>query len=92
MIYQNLKLKESYFFWWLPNHQTDQNYCRYDMNTLCLPQAVYECQTQKIALGSGPTPGVIADGSLQTFSFHVISVGVFETLLEKNQRPEIYNG
>jgi hypothetical protein len=47
MIYQNLKLKESYFFWWLPNHQTDQNYCRYDMNTLCLPQAVYDCQTQK---------------------------------------------
>ena len=47
MIYQNLKHKESYVFWWLPNHQTDQNYCRYDMNILCLLQAVYECQTPK---------------------------------------------
>jgi hypothetical protein len=34
-------------FFWMPNHQTDQNYCRYYMDTLCLPQAVYECQTQK---------------------------------------------
>ena len=35
---------------------------------------------------------LITDGSLQTFSFSVISVGVFETLLEKKQRPEIHNG
>ena len=47
MIYQNLKLKESYFLRPMSNLQTDQNYCRYDMDTLCLPQAVYECQIQK---------------------------------------------
>lgn len=35
------------FFSRLLNHQTDQNYCRYDMDTLCLPRAVYDCQTQK---------------------------------------------
>ena len=29
-----------------PGYQTKQNYCRYERDTLCLPQAVYECQTQ----------------------------------------------
>ena len=47
MIYQNLNFKESWLFLRIPNHQTGQNYCRYDMDTLWLPQAVYECQTQK---------------------------------------------
>ena len=48
---QILKLKESYFFWWMPNHQTGQYYCRYEMDTLCLLQIVYECQTQKLKGG-----------------------------------------
>ena len=47
MIYKKLKFTELWISWRMPNYQTGQNYCRYKMDTLCLPQAVYDCQTKK---------------------------------------------